>query len=112
MLVEVLASTAHASAFLFIDAIDPAGTVNAGVYEQIGRVFAKTKRYEEFLGGMPVEDVAVYYSDDSRFRPEDSGRVSPTPRPTPLPRWGPLRTRLPCPGPCANSSTTTFRSEP
>jgi hypothetical protein len=75
MLVEVLASTAHASAFLFIDAIDPAGTVNAGVYEQIGRVFAKTKRYEEFLGGVPVEDVAVYYSDDSRLRPEDSGRA-------------------------------------
>ena len=49
--------------------------MNAGVYEQIGRVFAKTKRYEEFLGGLPVEDVAVYYSDDSRFRPEDNGRA-------------------------------------
>ena len=75
MLVEVLAATAHASAFLFIDAIDPRGTVNAGVYEQIGRVFAKTKRYEEFLGGLPVEDVAVYYSDDARVRPEDNGRA-------------------------------------
>ena len=70
-----MAATAHASAFLFIDAIDPRGTVNAGVYEQIGRVFAKTKRYEEFLGGLPVEDVAVYYSDDSRVRPEDNGRA-------------------------------------
>ena len=73
MLVEVLAATAHASAFLFIDAIDPRGTVNVGVYEQIGRVFAQTERYEGFLGGLPVEDVAVYYSDDSRIRPEDNG---------------------------------------
>jgi hypothetical protein len=75
MLVEALAATAHASAFLFIDAIDPRGTVNVGVYEQIGRVFAETKRYEGFLGGLPVEDVAVYYSDDARVRPEDNGRA-------------------------------------
>ena len=39
MLVEALGTTAHSSAFLFIDAIDPRGTVNAGVYERIGRVF-------------------------------------------------------------------------
>ena len=38
------------SAFLFIDAIDPRGTVNAGVYERIGRVFKETARYEPFLG--------------------------------------------------------------
>jgi Alpha-L-fucosidase len=75
MLVEVLAATAHASAFLFIDAIDPRGTVNPGVYEQIGRVFAKTKRYEGFLGGLPVEDVAIYYADDARVRPEDNGHA-------------------------------------
>ncbi len=51
MLVEALGTTAHSSAFLFIDAIDPRGTVNAGVYERIGRVFKETARYEPFLGG-------------------------------------------------------------
>ena len=73
MLVEALGTTAHGSAFLFIDAIDPRGTVNAGVYERIGRVFKETARYEAFLGGSPVEDVAIYYSDDSRVLPGDNG---------------------------------------
>jgi hypothetical protein len=73
MLVEALATTAHASAFLLIDAIDPRGTVNPGVYERVARVFQETARYEEFLGGAPVEDVAIYYSDDSRIFPGDNG---------------------------------------
>ncbi len=73
MLVEALATTAHSSAFLFIDAIDPRGTVNSGVYERIGRVYQETARYEDFLGGSPVEDVAVYYSDDSRVFLGDNG---------------------------------------
>lgn len=73
MLVEALATTAHGCAFLFIDAIDPRGTVNPGVYERVTRVFRETARYEEFLGGVPVEDVAIYYSDDSRVLPDDNG---------------------------------------
>jgi len=73
MLVEALATTAHGSAFLFIDAIDPRGTVNPEVYERVGRVFRETARYEEFLGGTPIEDVAIYYSDDSRVFPGDNG---------------------------------------
>ena len=73
MLVEALGTTAHSCAFLFIDAIDARGTVNPGVYERIGRVFKETERYEPFLGGGQVEDVAVYYSDDSRIVPDDDG---------------------------------------
>jgi hypothetical protein len=75
MLVEALATTAHSGAFLFIDAIDPLGTVNPGVYERIGRVFDVTARFEGFLGGTPVEDVAVYYSDESCVLPADNGRA-------------------------------------
>jgi hypothetical protein len=77
MLVEALATTAHGGAFLFIDAINPRGTVNPGVYERIGRVFGETARYESFLGGTPVEDVAIYYSDDSRVFPADNGLPLP-----------------------------------
>ncbi len=73
MLVEALATTAHGGAFLFIDAIDPRGSVNPGVYERVARVFQETGSYEEFLGGAPVEDVAIYYSDDSRVFPGDNG---------------------------------------
>jgi hypothetical protein len=77
MLVEALGTTAHSCAFLFIDAIDPRGTVNRGVYERISRVFKETARYEPFLGGAQVEDVAVYYSDDSRILPGDNGTALP-----------------------------------
>jgi len=73
MLVEALATTAHGCAFLFIDAIDPRGTVNPVVYERINRVFRETAKYEAFLGGTPVEDVAIYYSDESRIFPGDNG---------------------------------------
>jgi hypothetical protein len=87
MLVEALATTAHGCAFLFIDAIDPRGTVNPGVYERVARVFKETARYEEFLGGAPVEDVAIYYSDDSRVLPDDNGAAlqDVTSRPEVLP---------------------------
>ena len=73
MLVQALATTANGCACMFIDAIDPRGTVVRGVYEQIGRVFKETARYERFLGGTPVEDVAIYYSDESRVYPGDNG---------------------------------------
>jgi len=73
ILVEALATTAHGLAFSFIDPIDPRGTVNPGVYERVAQVFGETARYEDFLGGVPVEDVAVYYSDDSRVFPGDNG---------------------------------------
>jgi hypothetical protein len=75
MLVEALATTAHSGAFLFIDAVHPRGTVNQRFYERIGRVYKETARYEAFLGGSPVEDVAIYYSDDSRVSPGDDGVV-------------------------------------
>jgi hypothetical protein len=74
MLVEALGTIAHHSAFLFIDAIDPVGTVNEGVYHRVGTAFAAVARLEQHLGGQPVEDIAVYYSDDSRILPEDNGK--------------------------------------
>jgi Alpha-L-fucosidase/Beta-galactosidase trimerisation domain len=82
MLVQALCATAHSAAFLFIDAIDPVGTVNEGVYRRIGRTFARTAPYEQFLGGTPVEDIALYFSDDSRMTLEDKD--------TPIERANPI----------------------
>lgn len=76
MTVEALATIAHNGAFLFIDAIDPRGTVNPGVYERVGRVFDEVHRWESELGGTPLADVAVYYSDDSCILPSDSGTLA------------------------------------
>ncbi len=57
----------HQGATLFIDAIDPFGTMNPAVYERFGRVFEDTIPLEPFLGGEAREDVAVYYSMDSKM---------------------------------------------
>lgn len=73
MQLQALAATAMSSAFLFIDAIDPAGTVNPWVYERIGRVFRQTAPYEPFLGGDPVEEVAVWFSVDSQMDFAENG---------------------------------------
>lgn len=66
-------ATAHASAFMFIDAINPNGTLNSAVYEQIREVFDKGARYDSCLGGELYADAAVYYSAESKFDPADNG---------------------------------------
>lgn len=68
-LLEAKASAAIADhgAFVFIDAIDPIGTVNPAVHERMGRVFERLMHYYPHLGGRRVRDVAVYYSLESKF---------------------------------------------
>jgi hypothetical protein len=66
MRMQAFAATLFSSAFLFIDAIDIRGTVDPDVYDRIGAVFQETAPYEPYLGGEPVEDVAVYFSESSK----------------------------------------------
>ncbi len=73
MRAQASAAIAMSSAFLFIDAIDPIGTVNPGVYERVGKVFSGTLPYEAFTGGEPVEDVAVYFSGHSQMDFAENG---------------------------------------
>jgi len=75
MRAQAMAASAMSSAFLFIDAIDPIGTVNPSKYERIGRVFAETARYERFLGGNPIEDAAVYFSGHSQMDFAENGTL-------------------------------------
>ena len=85
MAAQAFAATAVGSAFLFIDAVDPVGTVNAGVYQRMGEIFAETAAYEPFLGGEPIEDVAVYFSVDSQMDLGENGTPvvrQPPPSPT------------------------------
>ena len=83
--IELLRAKAHAcladgGAFIFIDAIDPVGTLNRAVYERMGKVFAETKVYEPFLGGELCQDVAVYLSMESKFDPADNGKAVDAPQ--------------------------------
>jgi hypothetical protein len=82
---ELLSTKAHAciadgGAFVFIDAIDPVGTLNPAVYERMGKVFSETKDYEPFLGGELCQDVGVYLSMESKYDPADSGKAVDDPQ--------------------------------
>jgi hypothetical protein len=65
---------AHKGAFLFIDAIDPAGTMNMGFYKTMGSILGEFKLYEPFLGGAIIADAAVLFDMGSKFNPRDSGK--------------------------------------
>jgi hypothetical protein len=80
------AALADGCAFVFIDAIDPLGTLNPEVYRRMRRVFDDTKGYEPHLGGELCQDVAVYLSTQSKYDPADNGRAVDDPH---------LSTRIP-----------------
>ena len=73
MEMQAFAATLFHSAFLFIDAIDLVGTVNPAVYERIHDIYADTARYEAYLGGEPVEDIAIYFSSESKMDFAENG---------------------------------------
>lgn len=64
---------AHAASFMFIDAIDPQGTLNRPVYDRMGAIFKKLEPYEKFLGGELRAEVAIYVSSESRFDFRENG---------------------------------------
>ena len=53
---------AHHGAFLFIDAIDPRGTLNPEVYEIMGDIFREGEPFEAYLSGDMVSDMGIYFS--------------------------------------------------
>lgn len=65
-------SLAHSGAFLFIDGIDPKGTLNPKVYELMGEIFGKMKRCEPYVGGKTQKDVGLYLSMESDFEESDT----------------------------------------
>jgi len=68
------AAIADNAAFIFIDAIDPAGTLNPRVYDRMGKIFDGLMPFYAELGGTRLADVAVYYSLDSKFDFAGNGR--------------------------------------
>jgi len=76
------ASLADGGAFVFIDSIDPLGTLNRAAYERMGAVFGGMEGYEQDLGGKPCQDVAVYLSTESKCDFADNGRPVDGPGPS------------------------------
>ena len=62
---QVMITAAHHGAFLAIDAIDPVGTMDARVYETLGKVFEEEKVYEPYLKGDLIEDIGIFFNQES-----------------------------------------------
>lgn len=63
----IMTTAAHHGATLFIDAIDPVGTMDARVYDKLGSIYKKHKDYEKYFEGDLIEDIGLYYSLRSKF---------------------------------------------
>jgi hypothetical protein len=65
--IEIFLTLAHNGAFFFVDAIDPAGTLDSRAYEMMGTLYAEAERYEPFLDYTNVlrEDVGIYFNFES-----------------------------------------------
>lgn len=71
---KACAAIADHAAFVFIDAINPIGTVNPHPHERMGRVWSRLMPYYAHLGGERVADIGVYYSPESKFSFAGNGR--------------------------------------
>lgn len=71
---KVCAALADGGAFLFIDQIDPVGTLRPLVYERMGKIFERTREYERHLGGELCQDVGIYFSTISKCDFSDNGK--------------------------------------
>lgn len=73
---NALYSLAFNSQFIATDAIEANGTVSSKFYEEdLRKVFDRMKPYEGLLGvgGKPVAEVAIYFSDASRMSLAENG---------------------------------------
>jgi hypothetical protein len=80
LVVQGLASTAVGSAFIIIDGIEPSGAEVPGSFAAIHEVIERLEPYEPYFGGTPIEDVGIYFSDESFVDFADNGKPVPTPR--------------------------------
>jgi len=71
---QASAALADGAALIFIDSLDPVGTLNPAAYERMGQVFETVKAYEPSLGGDLCQDVAVYLSTESKCDFADNGK--------------------------------------
>ena len=72
-------AVAGQGAMIYIDGIDPVGTLNPKVYERIGNVLEETMQYDPYRGGNLVQDVALYFSFYSKYDPADTGKSPEAP---------------------------------
>ncbi len=70
---KAAAALADHAAFIFIDSINPDGTVDTRTQSRMGEVFDRFHSFYEHLGGQRVRDVVGYYSFESKIDFRDNG---------------------------------------
>lgn len=60
---RALAAMVLNSALLITDCVNPDGTINRSLYEQMGRAYGRVAPFEPYLGGTHVEQVGLYFSE-------------------------------------------------
>lgn len=68
------AAVACASAYLLIAAVNPDGTISQAMKDRLKASFSGMIPYESYLGGEAVEDIAVYFSGESKMDFADNGK--------------------------------------
>ncbi len=71
---QAFLTIAHNGAFLIIDAIDPTGTLEKRRYRIIGDIYNEISNYEKYLGGELCQDVAIYFSFNSKMNFAENGK--------------------------------------
>ena len=65
---SLLTVTAHHGANFVIDAVDPAGTMDRRFYDELGALYAETKRYEPYMKtGLPLADVGLLFCLEGKY---------------------------------------------
>jgi hypothetical protein len=75
MLQQVQAATLLNAAFMWIDAVNPDGTINPAVYARIGEVFHQVEADEPCLDGASAAEVAIYFSAYSKMDFAENGKL-------------------------------------
>jgi len=64
---KLCVSMANGGAFVFIDAIDPVGTINTSVYDVMAQLFEEASVFDKYRGGKMRQDVAIYFCTNSKM---------------------------------------------
>ncbi|MDD5706019.1 MAG: alpha-L-fucosidase [Kiritimatiellae bacterium] len=74
MRMSVYATMLESGAMLFIDAVNPEGTLTPASYERLRVLYEEVAPYEAWLGGEPVEEIGIYFSSESRMSFQTNGK--------------------------------------
>lgn len=72
---QTWSTLAHNGRTLFIDAVDPRGTLNPAVYERLGELFGAIEPLQACLtpDAKPLADIGIYFNFESLIDPADNG---------------------------------------